>query len=248
MLIEAERGLSVGKTYFAVLGVKRNATIAEIRSAYRRLAKEFHPDHFEGGSDTFRRIQEAYSVLGNAESRREYERSLTPSPSLKVPVTPAASTKPEPLVPIRPERRNISRLRSFEPVRPFVDAGFERLEDDFSGLSRSTVGRVRNLVVEVPLARDQARRGGSVRLMAPARVVCPACGGNGGFFFDPCFHCQGEGAVMGQMPVSVDFPAGRMRDYAVTIPLDRLGLPRIHLTVLFRPADVDDIYPDISRP
>ena len=40
----------MAKSYFAILGVTSNASPNEIRSAYRQLAKAFHPDHFEGGS------------------------------------------------------------------------------------------------------------------------------------------------------------------------------------------------------
>jgi molecular chaperone DnaJ len=43
----------MANSYFAILGVKSSATADEIRAAYRRLAKEFHPDHFDGGSGTF---------------------------------------------------------------------------------------------------------------------------------------------------------------------------------------------------
>jgi len=71
----------MAKSYFAVLGVTSSASSDEIRSAYRRLAKEYHPDRFEGGSAPFRKIQEAYSVLGNPQKRMEYELSLVKSPN-----------------------------------------------------------------------------------------------------------------------------------------------------------------------
>src|SRR5210317_631759 len=73
-----ERKRSVmAKSYFAILGISSGATADEIRSAYRRLAKEFHPDRYEGDSERFRDIQEAYSVLGNSRRRREYERKIS---------------------------------------------------------------------------------------------------------------------------------------------------------------------------
>ena len=67
----------MAKSYFAILGLSSDATADEIRSAYRRLAKEFHPDHYAGDSETFREIQEAYSVLGNIRRRRDYERKIS---------------------------------------------------------------------------------------------------------------------------------------------------------------------------
>ena len=56
----------MAKNYFAILEITSNATPNEVHSAYRRLAKEYHPDHYRGGSEPFKQIQEAYSVLGNA--------------------------------------------------------------------------------------------------------------------------------------------------------------------------------------
>ena len=46
----------MAKSYFAILGISSGATADEIRSAYRRLAKEFHPDHYTGDSEIFRDI------------------------------------------------------------------------------------------------------------------------------------------------------------------------------------------------
>jgi curved DNA-binding protein CbpA len=66
----------MAKSYFAILGISPDATADEIRSAYRRLVKEFHPDHYAGESDRFREVQEAYAVLGNSRKQREYERDI----------------------------------------------------------------------------------------------------------------------------------------------------------------------------
>ncbi|MGD9186267.1 MAG: DnaJ domain-containing protein, partial [Desulfobacterales bacterium] len=66
----------MARSYFAILEVPSGATPEEVRSAYRRLAKEFHPDHYEGGSEPFRQIQEAYAVLGDPVRRSAYEKSL----------------------------------------------------------------------------------------------------------------------------------------------------------------------------
>jgi molecular chaperone DnaJ len=63
----------MAKSYFAILGILADATADEVRSAYRRLAKEFHPDHYAGGSERFQDIQEAYSMLGNSRRRSEAE-------------------------------------------------------------------------------------------------------------------------------------------------------------------------------
>lgn len=63
--------------YYKVLGVSREASADEIRKAYKKLARENHPDSKPGdeqAAEKFKQIQEAYSVLGDAEKREQYDR------------------------------------------------------------------------------------------------------------------------------------------------------------------------------
>ena len=64
------------KDYYAILGVKRDATLDEIRKAYRKLAKEFHPDinKSPGAEDKYKEINEAYEVLKDPAKREKYDR------------------------------------------------------------------------------------------------------------------------------------------------------------------------------
>jgi DnaJ-class molecular chaperone len=226
----------MAKSYFAILGISPNANLDEIRSAYRRLAKEFHPDHYSGSSARFRDIQEAYSVLGNSRRRREYKRSIRKVP-LKTPLRPG-NLEPEPLIPDEGpvDLGEISPVRSFQSFTPSFDEVFEWLWRSFSDLAAPKSGRVENLTLEVTLTPEQARQGGNARIMVPAQAVCPTCRGRGGVGLYDCVRCAGEGAISGEMPVSVSFPPGLTEDHAVLIPLDRFGIRNTHLTVLFRPT------------
>ncbi len=66
---------------YTTLGVSKSASQDEIKKAYRRLALEFHPDRNSSpeAAEKFKRINEAYSVVGNPESRSEYEESSSRS-------------------------------------------------------------------------------------------------------------------------------------------------------------------------
>ena len=63
--------------YYGVLGISRNASAAEIKKAYHRLARKYHPDSSSGDEERFRRIREAYEILGDSGKRREYDRKLS---------------------------------------------------------------------------------------------------------------------------------------------------------------------------
>src|SRR5215212_6709307 len=62
--------------YYEVLGVQREASQAEIRNAYRNLAKERHPDHPGGSTAEFSRLQEANAVLSDPNRRRQHDEAL----------------------------------------------------------------------------------------------------------------------------------------------------------------------------
>ena len=67
------------KDYYEILGVKQKATPEEIRDAYKKLAKAYHPDKHQGDAffaEKFKSLQEAYAVLADEDKRKEYDTKL----------------------------------------------------------------------------------------------------------------------------------------------------------------------------
>ena len=61
---------------YEFLGLPEEASFEDIRKAYRRLAKQYHPDSGNGDEEAFRRINQAYNVLSRPESRNDYDKTL----------------------------------------------------------------------------------------------------------------------------------------------------------------------------
>lgn len=228
----------MAKNYYAILGVSAHASSDDIRAAYRRLAKEFHPDCYEDGYNEFLDIQEAYSILSEAASRRKYDQRIARGRARRPVAYRFAGRTPQP-EPLIPEEKSadlgeISPIRSFETFTPSFDEIFDWLWSNFRSLSRAKAGRIRNLTLEVPITRQQARRGGQARILVPARATCPVCRGTGGIGPYECTRCAGEGAIVGEYPVTISIPPGIRRDHSVVIPLDRFGIRNLYLTVNFR--------------
>nr|MBA2362813.1 J domain-containing protein [Chloroflexia bacterium] len=64
------------KDYYQVLGIERSTSEGDVRSAYRKLARQFHPDVNPGNPEAetrFKEVNEAYQVLSDAEKRKKYD-------------------------------------------------------------------------------------------------------------------------------------------------------------------------------
>jgi molecular chaperone DnaJ len=229
----------MSKDYYEVLGVGEDATGQEIRSAYRRRAKECHPDCADVGSEPFRAVQEAYEVLSDPTRRRAYDREHEES---------TLSTSPGPISwsePVRPRRSPVEPLVPSQPMyqqrRSFPDEfSSSPLDSILGGLwgGFGTWGGVptvpRELEVELRLSPAQASQGGTFHVQVPARVVCPSCYGEGWVGPYRCQQCGGAGAALVRRPVTVSYPAGIASGDVGRMSLGSVGLPDSDLVVRFR--------------
>src|ERR1700755_396980 len=157
------------KDYYLTLRLTPEATEREIRSAYRRLAIDIHPDHSGFGSDQFLELQEAYSVLSDPMRRAVYDRKAKEFPVRRADARwaredlIAAMHWAEPRTPAQPVSRleEISLLRSFQTFVPSASEIFDRLWSNFELVTRPKAERLESLTVEVTLAPKQVLKGGA---------------------------------------------------------------------------------------
>jgi DnaJ-class molecular chaperone len=231
----------MAKNYYLILGVAASASADEIKSAFRRRARELHPDTSGLESSPFLEVQEAYGVLSDPERRREYDAKAV-SRVRRQPWGPSA----EPLVPPRraPEPfgavtsasgfHDLGLASEFAEYHPSFDEMFDRLWSNFESLTRPKSESVESLTLEVVIGPQDARSGGHVRVRIPARATCPSCGGRGAVGPYACWRCEGHGALTAEYPVGIPYPPGVRDGYAVRIPLADYGIENFYLTVLFR--------------
>jgi molecular chaperone DnaJ len=210
----------VEKDYYAALGVSKEASAADIKKAYRKLARTYHPDANSGdvkAEEKFKEISEAYDVLSDSTKRKEYDeaRTLFGAGGFRVPRGaggPGGAT--------------------FDLGDLFGGAGAGGgggIGDLFGGIfggggrRTTTAGPRRGIDVEaeVTLSFTDATEGATVPLTISGPHVCPTCAGSGakpgtatrvcprcsgtgmstrnqgGFAFaEPCRDCRGRGLVV----------------------------------------------------
>jgi curved DNA-binding protein CbpA len=111
------------RDYYLVLGIASDASQTDIKEAYRRLAKIYHPDHYKGNSKPFKDIQEAYGVLSDPDRRRAHDaQAQTLGPARR---KPTFSGPLEPLIP-EPRGESFFRQTPHRRIDPFSLAPNQR--------------------------------------------------------------------------------------------------------------------------
>jgi DnaJ-class molecular chaperone len=199
------------KDYYKTLGVGKTASAKDIKAAYRKLARQWHPDvnptKKKEAEEKFKEISEAYEVLSDPEKRKTYD-TLGPDWQQRA--------------------REAQSARAYQYQTPpggvqfdfgdlGGDGGFSEFFQTFFGnigRSAGTAARSRRAArgadaesaIELPLR--EAYAGGKRSLQLGTHTPCPRCHGSGNDRGKLCAQCQGAGVVLTTKTLEVTIPAG----------------------------------------
>lgn len=193
------------KDYYQVLGVAKDANDKELTRAYRKLAKQYHPDTNSGTEEKFKEISAAYDVLGDSSKRKEYDEVRAMGPMARGPGGPTQGSnfdfKAEDLGDLIGGLFNRGR-----GGRAGSGSGPRRGADQESELHISFEDAAKGVTASVAVTGDASCSvcGGSGAAPGTTPQVCARCGGigtvsdNQGFFSfsQPCPACKGAGVII----------------------------------------------------
>jgi DnaJ-class molecular chaperone len=205
------------KDYYEVLGVSRTASADEIKTAYRKLARKFHPDLNPGdkaAEERFKELQEAYDTLSDAENRKLFDKygenwkAVKQGGGQPPPGWEGARTAGGPA-------SGGFDFSGFDFGGMGGGAGFDIFEEMLSGGGGGRRGRRRergeDIEAQLELSLEEAHRGGRRTLQMQAAETCRTCNGTGlvGDAGDKaCPVCGGSGQVLKPKTIEVNIPAG----------------------------------------
>jgi molecular chaperone DnaJ len=220
------------RDYYEVLGVARGCDDAALKAAFRKMAMEHHPDRnggCENASSRFKEINEAYSVLSDAQKRAAYDRFGHAG--------------------VNGAQGGPGGFGGADAGDIFNDVFGDVFGEMFGGGRRQSNGpqRGQDLRYDLEITLEQAYAGAEVEIKVPAAITCevcdgsgakpgtsptvcgscggagrvratqgffaveracPRCGGSGRLVLDPCQTCHGHGQVRRERVLSVRIPAG----------------------------------------
>ncbi|GEA83868.1 molecular chaperone DnaJ [Cellulomonas sp. A375-1] len=216
--------------YYEILGVAHDATPEQIKKAYRKLAREHHPDvagDDPAAEDRFKDVSRAYEVLGNPEKRRAYDLGADPSSpgggmgggfgfqDIFETFFGAATGASAQRGPIPRSRRGQDALVRLDLDLTEVTFGVHReVAVDTAVLCPTCQGSCCRPGTS-PRTCEVCHGRGTVQRVARSFLgqvmtnqPCAACRGFGSTIPEPCTECAGEGRVRSRRTLAVDVPAG----------------------------------------
>jgi molecular chaperone DnaJ len=223
------------RDYYEILGVQRGASEQEIKSAYRKLALQYHPDRNPNNPDAeerFKECSEAYAILADNEKRGLYDRFGHAG----VGTTPGGGAGFDASV-FQDFHDIFGEFFGFGDLfgagrsggrRTRAQRGADLREDITIEFEEAVFGTEKKITYRKHELCETCKGSGSAQGKAPATCrtcggrgqvryqqgffsiarTCPACQGAGSVISDPCTKCKGEGRVVQQKTIDAKIPAG----------------------------------------
>tara|TARA_B110000285_G_C15033063_1_gene567778 strand:- start:296 stop:1237 length:942 start_codon:yes stop_codon:yes gene_type:complete len=189
------------KDYYQILNINKNASQGEIKKAYRKLSKQYHPDVNPQGEEKFKDIAEAYDILGNETKKKQYD---NPNPFGGNPF----------------DMFNQQRTQQRRPkIKDKVMRVTLSPEESFKGLDKELTYKSK-VSCELCVGTGGDKKGctscagrgvhrqkmGTGFFTQVVESTCPTCRGTGQIVINPCMNCQGEGAIDKFKNIKVTIP------------------------------------------
>lgn len=214
------------KDYYKVLGVPRDASEDDIRKAFRKLARQYHPDVAKNkaiAEEKFKEINEAYEVLSDPSKRSKYNElgaSWNKGPGMRPP--PGSGD--------RGGQFRRGRTEEGAEFFEFGGTGFSDFFEQFFGSRRGTHQSFdfsegfpqpeENLDIEADLmvTLEESLHGAQRPLTLRRNARCPSCKGAGHVGRNPCAQCHGAGEIAREESFTVRIPAGVREGQKLRVP------------------------------
>ncbi len=194
------------RDFYQILGIPRTASADDIKKAYRRLARQYHPDLHSGAKKAemekkFKELNEAHEVLSDPDTRKKYDQYGAQWEQAEA----------------FEKARQQAGARGFggqDAGAGFGGEGFSDLfENLFGGRGRAGAGRGfavtgEDLETEVELTLREVLTGVTKRVNLREPMACPTCQGTGALRGRPCPTCFGSGSTAESKTIEVKIPAG----------------------------------------
>lgn len=199
--------------YYEILGVPRTASAEEIKRAYRRLAKKWHPDRNRDNPEAeerFKKVSEAHDVLRDKDKRAKYDKygddwkqadayeaaGIDPDAGVRWSTGPGGGYR------VHVNRGGFDRVGGIDDILGDVFGGFG------SARRRSAPRRGQDVGGELYLTLREALRGCRKTIQLQVPEPCPSCGGSGYAGNGPCRRCGGNGEILQRKHLEVKVPTG----------------------------------------
>ena len=210
---------NMNKNYYAILGVTELCTEQELKSAYRKLARKWHPDvagNTETAVEKFKEINEAYEVLSDKVKREEYDRFNRFYNYSSAKKTERANTTTEPDFKNTKEKESEEKKASEkkfnweeflskykEYTKKFNNDSFAKNEPNYGNKERG-----KDVSTDVEITISEAINGTTKVINMLNTHICQKCGGRKFVNGALCSHCKGKGETSEYKRFTVKIPAG----------------------------------------